>query len=70
VRADQFVKDRQSLQYQEIPMIAISLHSRLCPLCGTRESSHLFAEANVGLEALDPFAFASRKLPEYMHWRL
>ena len=32
--------------------------------------SRLFAEANVNLEALDGFAFASRKLPEYMHWRL
>jgi len=51
-------------------MIAISLEPRVCPLCGTRESSQLFADANVGLEALDRFAFASRKLPEYMHWRL
>ena len=33
-------------------------------------SSHVFAEANVDVDALDHFAFASRKLPEYMHWRL
>jgi SAM-dependent methyltransferase len=30
----------------------------------------LFAEANVKPDDLDRFAFASRKLPEYMHWRL
>ena len=51
-------------------MIAVSLESRLCPICGGRESSRLYADANVGLEALDRFAFSSRKLPEYMHWRL
>jgi SAM-dependent methyltransferase len=51
-------------------MIAIALRPRRCPICGGHESSQLFAEANVGLESLDRFAFASRKLPEYMHWRL
>jgi SAM-dependent methyltransferase len=30
----------------------------------------LFADATFDLEALGEFAFASRKLPEYMHWRL
>jgi SAM-dependent methyltransferase len=51
-------------------MIAISLESRVCPICGTNDSSRQFAESNFGLEKLDRFAFASRKLPEYMHWRL
>jgi len=51
-------------------MIAISLQSRPCPICGAREPSQLFAEADVGLDQLDQFAFASRKLPEYMHWQL
>jgi SAM-dependent methyltransferase len=51
-------------------MIAISLAPRLCPICGASALSRLFAEANVRLEDLDRFAFASRKLPEYMHWRL
>jgi SAM-dependent methyltransferase len=51
-------------------MIGLSLRARVCPICGTRSSSRIVAEANVGLEELDQFAFASRKLPEYMHWQL
>ncbi len=43
---------------------------RPCPVCGSSEESKLFAEANVDLSKLDQFAFASRKMPEYMHWRL
>ena len=43
---------------------------RPCPLCGSRAEARLFAESNVDLEKLDGFAFASRKLPEYMHHRL
>lgn len=43
---------------------------RDCPICGTKLRSTLFAEANVRPEELDNFAFASRKLPEYMHGRL
>lgn len=30
----------------------------------------MFADATLDLPALGEFAFASRKLPEYMHWRL
>ena len=52
------------------PMMVISLQPRNCSICGASDAAGLFAEANVGLEALDRFAFASRKLPEYMHWRL
>ena len=44
--------------------------SRRCPLCGSKDESRLFAESNINLEQLDGFAFASRKLPEYMHARL
>ena len=43
---------------------------RPCPLCGSRAEARLFAESNVDLAELDGFAFASRKLPEYMHHRL
>lgn len=43
---------------------------RPCPLCGSTDDSHVFAEANYDLEKLDGFAFASRKTPEYMHYRL
>lgn len=44
--------------------------SRACPLCGSSDTSRVFAEANVETERLDSFAFASRKMPEYMHYRL
>ncbi len=51
-------------------MYQLTLIPRACPICSTRDESRLFAEANFRLDALDKFAFASRKLPEYMHWRL
>jgi SAM-dependent methyltransferase len=43
---------------------------RACPLCGSNGASRVFAESNIDLAVLDGFAFASRKLPEYMHPRL
>ena len=44
--------------------------SRACPLCGSSDTGTVFAEADFELEKLDSFAFASRKMPEYMHFRL
>lgn len=43
---------------------------RPCPLCNSSNDSHVFAESNIDLATLTEFAFASRKLPEYMHPRL
>ena len=51
-------------------MTAAQLTARACPICGPSAGSRLFAESNIDLEVLDAFAFASRKLPEYMHPRL
>jgi len=48
----------------------VSLERRSCPICRKRDRSRLFAPVNIDWEALDGYAFASRKLPEYMHWRL
>lgn len=48
----------------------LELVSRACPICGSREHSSVFAESNVDVAKLDEYAFASRKTPEYMHWRL
>jgi SAM-dependent methyltransferase len=45
------------------------LVTRACPGCGDSESQP-FADANIDPEALGAFAFASRKLPEYMHHAL
>ena len=44
--------------------------TRPCPLCGRNGETRVFAESNIDLAELDGFAFASRKLPEYMHPRL
>lgn len=44
--------------------------ARACSICGNRDESLVFAPANFNLDELDRFAFASRKTPEYMHFRL
>jgi SAM-dependent methyltransferase len=44
--------------------------TRGCPLCGSFDQARIFAEADFDLGLLDRFAFASRKIPEYMHLRL
>jgi SAM-dependent methyltransferase len=63
-------------------MPTLTLLARVCPICGSHSGSGAgqgegararareLAPARVDLEALDDFAFASRKLPEYMHWQL
>lgn len=43
---------------------------RDCPVCGSNDESHVFAEADFDPTRWDRFAFAARKLPEYMHYRL
>ena len=44
--------------------------SRRCPVCGSGDDSQVFAESTIDPSKLDAFAFASRKVPEYMHHRL
>jgi SAM-dependent methyltransferase len=43
---------------------------RSCVICGRGKSYRVYAEANFDLKKLDEFAFSSRKIPEYMHYRL
>ncbi len=50
--------------------MTVPLVRRCCPLCGRHGDPRPFAEADVKATALGRFAFASRKMPEYMHWRL
>jgi len=52
-------------------MIAIAspLVARACPVCGAT-GGHELAAARIDAGALDEYAFASRKFPEYMHHRL
>src|SRR5262249_27119031 len=51
-------------------MVSIRLLPRACPICHSLDDSPSYADANVDLKKVGEFAFASRKLPEYMHWRL
>ena len=48
----------------------MELETRPCPLCGTVDRSELFRKENYDLDRLTQSAFSSRKLPEYMHFRL
>lgn len=48
----------------------MQLVARPCPVCGASDESGVLCEAKLDPGALDGFAFASRKLPEYMHHRL
>lgn len=51
-------------------MTEIRLETRACPVCGTRDAGRVYCEANVDPGSLGGFAFASRKVPDFMHWRL
>lgn len=46
------------------------MRCRACPVCGSDSDFRVYAEAQFDPDKLDEFAFASRKLPEYMHYRL
>jgi len=48
----------------------LELAARPCPSCGSRDDSRVLAEASIDETQLGRFAFASRKVPEYMHHRL
>jgi len=43
---------------------------RVCPLCASADRSHDFAKASYDAAKMGDFAFSSRKVPEYMHYRL
>lgn len=46
------------------------MRSRACPVCGSDHNSRVYADACFDADKLDQFAFASRKVPEFMHYRL
>jgi SAM-dependent methyltransferase len=48
----------------------MEMASRACPLCGSNDQSRVFAEEHFDPDQWGEFAFASRKLPEYMHYRM
>jgi SAM-dependent methyltransferase len=43
---------------------------RACPVCGSSSSERTLSPERIVPQALDRFAFASRKLPEFMSWKL
>ena len=51
-------------------MRKVKLVYRVCPTCSSKDQSKVYAEANYNLDVLDGYAFASRKIPENMHYRL
>ena len=51
-------------------MTKFKLNYRTCPICSSRDQSKVYAEENYNLDMLDRYAFASRKIPENMHYRL
>jgi len=51
-------------------MLNLQMTERHCPVCDNADETRVFAEANVDPQKFGAFAFASRKTPEYMHWRL
>jgi 2-polyprenyl-3-methyl-5-hydroxy-6-metoxy-1,4-benzoquinol methylase len=52
------------------PSTKLEWVERGCPLCGPGAGARVFAESNIDVARLGEFAFASRKLPEYMHSRI
>jgi hypothetical protein len=50
--------------------LELKINRPSCPLCASSDTSFTLAETALDLARLDAFAFASRKVPEYMHWRL
>jgi len=49
---------------------SLALKARSCPLCGSEADSKVFAPEKLDPAKLGRLAFSSRKLPEYMHYRL
>lgn len=43
---------------------------RACPMCGSSSRARIFASEDYTESDFTEFAFASRKMPEYMHYRL
>jgi SAM-dependent methyltransferase len=46
------------------------LRERACPVCGSKSIARVAYPSDFDETKLDDFAFASRKLPEFMHFRL
>ena len=47
-----------------------SLATRVCPVCGAKSVKKILVDQRIDWQKLDEFAFASRKDPELMSWRM
>lgn len=50
--------------------VTLNLKDRCCAACNSTDVSTVFAESNYDEKQLNAFSFASRKIPELMHYRL
>jgi SAM-dependent methyltransferase len=50
--------------------VRLEITPRACPICGNSDESKVFAPANFNLDEFNEFSFASRKIPDYMNFRL
>jgi SAM-dependent methyltransferase len=50
--------------------VPAGFRQRPCPVCGPGVEAELYAESNYDPARVSQFSFASRKLPELMHYRL
>ena len=48
----------------------MELRERACPLCGSNDESMVRVRADYDEKKMGSFSFASRKLPEFMHYRM
>ncbi len=48
----------------------MDLFSRPCPLCGSTDYSKILIESNFDSSKMNKYSFASRKRPEFMHFRM
>lgn len=60
----------RSLSHVPVGGLLGELSPRSCPICRSTDDSDIFASQRIDFDALDQYAFASRKRPERMRLRL
>ena len=60
----------QPIGADRLDLLRLEMVPRACPVCGSVDDAVVVAEERFDPAAVDGFGFASRKAPEYMHYRL
>jgi SAM-dependent methyltransferase len=55
---------------EELDLLGLEMVPRACPVCGSVDDAVVVAEQRFDPAVVGSFGFASRKQPEYMHYRL